>query len=180
MNPILIVAAAAAAAAAPDPADDKDSDIIVTASRQPVEARESTVPVQTVGQEENRQVPDLPIAAEYLRGLAGVSVSVSGPKGSHTQVRIRGGEANHTLLFIDGIRFNDPAAGNEPRFELLTSDNLARIDVVRGPQSALWGSEAIGGVVSAFTHEATAKPSIEALAETGSLDSGRLSGRASS
>ena len=74
--------------------------------------------------------------------------SISGPAGSLTQVRIRGAEANHTLLFVDGIRANDPAAGNEPRFELLNADLASRIEVVRGPQSALWGSEAIGGVIA--------------------------------
>ena len=77
-----------------------------------------------------------------------LAVATSGPAGSLTEVRIRGAEANHTLLFVDGIRANDPAAGNEPRFELLNADLASRIEVVRGPQSALWGSEAIGGVVA--------------------------------
>jgi vitamin B12 transporter len=171
--------AAAAAAPAPDPADDPDRDIVVTASREPIEAQDSVVPITTVRQEVIRPGPYLPIAADALRALPGLSVSVSGPRGSQTQVRIRGSEANHTLLFVDGIRFNDPAAGNEARFELLTSDGLSRIDVVRGPQSALWGSEAIGGVIAAYTVEAQARPSLEALAEYGSLDSSRLSAVAS-
>ena len=181
MNPILIISLAAAAAAPqPDPAVDAESDIVVTASREPVEAQNSVVPVTTLKQEEIRRLPELPIAAEFLRGLPGIAVSVSGPKGSQTQVRIRGAEANHTLLFIDGIRFNDPAAGNEPRFELLTSDGLSRVDIIRGPQSALWGSEAIGGVIAAYTINANARPSLSALAEYGSLESARLSGQASS
>jgi vitamin B12 transporter len=75
-------------------------------------------------------------------------VSISGPAGSLTEVRIRGSEANHTLLFIDGIRANDPASGDAPRFELLNADMASRIEVVRGPQSALWGSDAIGGVIA--------------------------------
>ena len=72
----------------------------------------------------------------------------SGPAGTVTEVRIRGAEAYHSLLFIDGIRANDPAAGNAPRFELLNADLASRIEVVRGPQSAVWGSEAIGGVIA--------------------------------
>ena len=80
--------------------------------------------------------------------MPSVAVATAGPAGSLTEVRIRGAEANHTLLFIDGIRANDPAAGNAPRFELLNADLASRIEVVRGPQSALWGSEAIGGVVA--------------------------------
>ncbi len=180
MNPILFLAAAAATAPASDAIPEDDSAIVVTASREPVPASESVAPVQTVKSETVRSIPFLPIAADYLRGTPGVAVSVSGPKGSQTQVRIRGGEANHTLLFVDGIRFNDPAAGNEPRFELLTSDGVARIDVLRGPQSALWGSEAIGGVVAVYTLEASARPFVQALAETGSLDSARFSGQLSS
>ena len=98
-----------------------------------------------------------------------VAVSVSGPAGSLTQVRIRGAEANHTLLFVEGIRANDPAAGNEPRFELLNADLASRIEVVRGPQSALWGSEAIGGVV-AVNGAAPGSGGTQAFAEGGSLD----------
>jgi vitamin B12 transporter len=175
MHPILLIAAAAAD---PAPAPQKPDDIVVTASREPVEAEDSVAPILTM-REEVRPGPHLPLAADLLRALPGLSVSVAGPRGSQTQVRIRGAEANHTLLFVDGIRFNDPAAGNEARFELLTTDGLARIDVVRGPQSALWGSEAIGGVIAAYTVEARAGPSLEALAEYGSLDSSRLSAAAS-
>ena len=75
-------------------------------------------------------------------------MTVQGGGGLLTEVRIRGAENNHTLLFIDGIRANDPATGNFARFELLNADLASRIEVVRGPQSALWGSEAIGGVIA--------------------------------
>src|SRR5205085_11784 len=76
------------------------------------------------------------------------AVSVSGPAGSLTEVRLRGAEANHTLLFVDGIKIDDPASGDTPRYEILNADLASRIEVVRGPQSALWGSEAIGGVIA--------------------------------
>jgi vitamin B12 transporter len=112
-----------------------------------------------------------------LRLTAGVSVSQSGPRGSQTQLRIRGAEANHTLLFVDGIRFNDPAAGNEARFELLTADALSRLEIVRGPQSALWGSEALGGVVAVETANPLRDRGLSAIGEYGSLDSSRLSGQ---
>ncbi|MDQ3470870.1 MAG: TonB-dependent receptor, partial [Pseudomonadota bacterium] len=79
----------------------------------------------------------------------------------------RGAEANHTLLFIDGIRANDPAAGNTPRFELLNADIASRVEIVRGPQSALWGSEAIGGVI-AVNGVAEAEPRQRLVAEAGS------------
>ena len=81
------------------------------------------------------------------------------------------------MVFVDGIRFNDPAAGNEARFELLTSDSLSRVEIVRGPQSALWGSEALGGVIAVETADPLRGGGFEGLAEYGSLDSARLSGR---
>ena len=83
-----------------------------------------------------------PLVPSLLRLTPSVAVATSGPAGSLTEVRIRGAENNHTLLFIDGIRANDPATGNQPRFELLNADVASRVEVVRGPQSALWGSEA--------------------------------------
>lgn len=180
MNSFLFLAAAAAAPApASDPAEDPDRNIVVTASREPAEAQHSVMPVTTVRQEVVRPGPYLPIAADALRAFPGLSVATSGPHGSQTQVRVRGAEANHTLLYVDGIRFNDPAAGNEARFELLTTDALSRIDIIRGPQSALWGSEAIGGVIAAYTLEAEADPWLQAIAEAGSHGSSRLSAAAS-
>jgi vitamin B12 transporter len=116
-----------------------------------------------------------PLLASLLRLTPSASLSVTGPPGSQTQVRLRGAEANHTLLFIDGIRANDPAAGNEPRFELLSADLADRIEIVRGPQSALWGSEAIGGVVAV---SAAPRSGVTALGETGSNGFSQLGGSA--
>jgi vitamin B12 transporter len=89
-----------------------------------------------------------PLAASLFRLTPSIALTDIGPAGSLTEVRIRGAEANHTLLFVDGIKVNDPASGDTPRFELLNADMASRIEVVRGPQSALWGSEAIGGVIA--------------------------------
>jgi len=154
-----------------EPASAPDT-IVVTAAREP--ERQSEAPVSsTVFDADTIDALSLPQGSDVLRLSPGVEVAVSGPKGSQTQVRIRGAEANHTLLFVDGIRFNDPAAGNEARFELLTSDALSRIEVVRGPQSALWGSEALGGVIAVESADARRGTGLSALGETGSLKSGR-------
>jgi vitamin B12 transporter len=112
-----------------------------------------------------------------LRLAPGLSVSASGPRGTQVQIRIRGAEANQTLIFLDRIRFNDPAAANEARFELLATDALARIEIVRGPQSALWGSEALGGVIAADSADPFRGTGFEGIGEYGSLDSTRLSAR---
>ena len=167
MYQYLFLAAAASLAAPPET-------IIVTASREPVEAGDAPVSV-TVFEREDVERLALPATSDLLRLVPGVSVASTGPRGTQTQLRIRGAEANHSLLFVDGIRFNDPAAGNEARFELLTSDAMSRIEVVRGPQSALWGSEALGGVVALSTADPLRERGVSALAEYGSLDSARAS-----
>jgi len=146
--------------------------IVVTAAREPERQDEAPV-TSTIVEAPALEALSLPQASDVLRLSPGLSVAVSGPKGSQTQVRIRGAEANHTLLFVDGIRFNDPAAGNEARFELLSSDALSRIEVVRGPQSALWGSEALGGVVAVEGADVRRGRGLSALGEYGSLKSGR-------
>jgi len=121
--------------------------IVITASRGPEAEADSPASVTIIDAGRIARVGE-PLVPALLRLTPSAAAAVSGPAGSLTEVRIRGAEANHTLLFIDGIRANDPAAGNIPRFELLNADIASRIEVVRGPQSALWGSEAIGGVIA--------------------------------
>ncbi|HWT12171.1 MAG TPA: TonB-dependent receptor [Allosphingosinicella sp.] len=150
--------------------------IIVTGSREAMTA-DSTALSSTLIEEETIEALALPSAVDLLRLTPGVAVATTGPRGTQTQLRIRGAEANHSLLFVDGIRFNDPAAGNEPRFELLTADLLSRIEIVRGPQSALWGAEALGGVIAVAGPDPLAASGLAAVGEYGSLDSRRAFGR---
>ena len=131
----------------PPPPSKPSAEIVVTASLAPAPASATPATVTVLDPERIARLGE-PLAASLLRQIPSVAVASSGPAGSVAEVRIRGAESNHTLLFIDGIRANDPAAGNIPRFELLSADLASRIEAVRGPQSALWGSEAIGGVVA--------------------------------
>jgi len=175
VNFILFLAAASAT-----PPDSSAETIVVTGPAAEAASVDAVPEIKMQEVDGEAVMAGLPMAADILRLMPSVSVSVSGPRGSQTQVRIRGAEANHTLLFVDGIRFNDPAAGNEARFELLASDAIDRVDLVRGPHSAFWGSEAIGGVVDVHTNGAHQHGlGLEALAEYGSLDSARASARAS-
>jgi len=121
--------------------------IVITASRAP--EQEASTPA-TVTIIDARRIERLgePLISTLLRLAPSASVSTSGPGGSLTEVRIRGAEANHTLLFVDGIKIDDPASADTPRFEILNADLASRIEIVRGPQSALWGSEAVGGVIA--------------------------------
>jgi vitamin B12 transporter len=148
-------------------------EIVITASRTPQEAAETVASVTTIEKQRIERLGE-PLLPALLRLVPSTAVSTSGPAGSLTQVRIRGAEASHTLLFVDGIRANDPASINEPHWELLNADLASRIEVVRGPQSALWGSEAIGGVVAVNgLGEGAAAPS--ASGEAGSFGFRRLS-----
>ena len=121
--------------------------IVITASRVPEKKADTPASVTVIDKERIVRLGE-PLVPALLRLTPSAAVAVSGPAGSETDVRIRGAEANHTLLFVDGIKINDPAAGDAPRFELLNADLASRIEVVRGPESALWGSEAIGGVIA--------------------------------
>jgi vitamin B12 transporter len=121
--------------------------IVITASRVPQEESETAASATVLDSARIERLGD-PLVPTLIRLTPSAAVTVQGGGGLLTEVRIRGAENNHTLLFIDGIRANDPATGNFARFELLNADLASRIEVVRGPQSALWGSEAIGGVIA--------------------------------
>jgi vitamin B12 transporter len=112
---------------------------------------------------EARRVTDL------LRSVPGFSVSHSGIAGSQAQVRVRGAEANHILVLIDGVRANDPATGDEFRWEYLSTSNIERIEIVRGPQSSLWGSDAVAAVVHIITRSEYSASSVDGYAEGGSF-----------
>src|SRR6185503_10373324 len=95
--------------------------IVVTASRAEETASETPASVTLIDADRIERLGSA-LVPDLLRLVPSLAVAASGPAGSQVQVRIRGAEANHTLLFVEGIRANDPAAGNEPRFELLNAD----------------------------------------------------------
>src|SRR5712671_1058965 len=116
------------------------------------------------------------IVSDILRDVPGVAVSRAGPIGQFTHVRIRGADANHTLVLIDGIKASDPFYG-EFEFETLIADDVAKIEVLRGEQSALYGSDAIGGVIHYITATGAEAPGFRARAEGGSFGSANASAR---
>jgi vitamin B12 transporter len=150
--------------------------IVITASRAPESEARTPASVTIIDRQQIERL-DQPLISALLRLTPSAAVATSGPAGSLTEVRIRGAEANHTLFFIDGIKINDPASGDAPRFEILNADLSSRIEVVRGPQSALWGSEAIGGVIAINGVEDAA--GFRATAEAGSFGFERASGAGS-
>lgn len=115
--------------------------------------------------------------AQVLRTVPGVAVIESGGPGGSTEVRLRGGETGHTVVLIDGVRVNDASsARGDFDFTLLSLNDVERIEILRGPQSAVYGSDAMGGVVNIITRRQTAKSSLTATIEGGSY--GTLNERA--
>ena len=108
------------------------------------------------------------VVSDVLRDVPGVAVSRVGGVGGLTSVRIRGAESNHTLVLIDGIKASDPYDGAFD-FGTLIADENARIEVLRGQQSALYGSDAIGGVINYITLSGAEAPGVSLRAEGGSM-----------
>jgi vitamin B12 transporter len=113
-----------------------------------------------------RQQIRTPIDA--LRGLPGVQVSSSGSLGSLTQIRIRGAEGRHTRVVIDGIEVNTTTNG-EFDFSNLLADDIERIEIIRGPMSAIYGSGALGGTINIITRTPNGPPRASLRAESGSF-----------
>ena len=86
-------------------------------------------------------------ASDALRALPGLALAASGNRGALTQGRLRGAEANHLLVLVDGVAVNSPAAGSEFDFGGLDLAAVRRVELLAGPQSAVWGSDALAGVL---------------------------------
>src|SRR5438128_407242 len=150
--------------------------IVVSAGQAPMEASRVGASVTVISGEELRE-KHIPTVAEALRSVPGVEVDQSGGRGTLTQVRIRGDEANHVLILIDGIEVNAVADANFD-FADLTVDDVERIEVIRGPQSGIYGSNAQSGVISIITRtgKGLKQPAADLKVEAGSMKT--LSGSA--
>lgn len=126
-------------------------EITVTALRAEQTLQRTGSAVSIISQDEiarssARTVDDL------LRQSPGLTINTSGGPGQLQNVLLRGAEARHTLVLLDGVRLNDPSStGGEMDFSAISLDNVDRIEILRGPQSALYGSDAMGGVIQIFT-----------------------------
>jgi vitamin B12 transporter len=104
--------------------------------------------------------------AELLRTVPGLEVVRGGGPGQITSVFLRGGNSSHTLVLVDGVRLNS-STGGAYDFANLSTDGIERIEIVRGPQSTLYGSEAMAGVIQIFTKKGTDGFHVSGLAEVG-------------
>ncbi|MFQ5607852.1 MAG: TonB-dependent receptor, partial [Candidatus Zixiibacteriota bacterium] len=113
---------------------------------------------------------------DLLREVPGLDVVRSGGPGGQTSVFMRGGASEHTLVLVDGVEMNDPSSPNGAYdFAGLSAENIERIEILRGAQSALYGSDAIGGVISFITREATGDQRPSFAAEVGGFNTYRAS-----
>ena len=142
--------AAAALAVLPTPvfAQAADDDIVVTASGFEQPRSETGQAIEIVGRDRLDQLQSATIA-QVLQTVPGVSVATRGGLGGQTSAFIRGGSSAQTLVLIDGVRINDLTSPNGAfDFGALMTGNIGRVEILRGPNSVIWGSQAIGGVVN--------------------------------
>ena len=143
-------------------------EIVVSPTGRPTPAREvaSSVTVITAQEIEQQQRRTLPQA---LASVPGLNVVQTGGPGGLTSVFMRGTNSNHVKMLIDGIEANDPSTPNRSfDFGSMLTDDIERIEVLRGPQSGLYGANAIGGVISITTRRGEGPPKVTARVEGGS------------
>ncbi len=150
-------------------------EIVVTATRTEVPTSQlgANTSVLEAAEIEDRQAPSV---ADLLRALPAANVTRLGGLGTVSTLFVRGGESDHNKIFLDGVPLNEP--GGFFDFSNWTPENLERIEVVRGPQSALFGSDAMASVVQLFTargRSETRRPRLRLSAEGGNNDTWRVS-----
>ncbi len=156
------------ALASPVAAGDVPKDeVLVTATRTPTLEGDILVPVNVITRDDLARSLSSD-AADVLRFQAGIDIGRNGGPGQPASLFLRGTESNHTIVLVDGVRINPGTIGGAA-LENLASESIERIEIVRGPRSALYGSDAIGGVVNIFTRGANMQ-GIETYAGYGRYD----------
>lgn len=152
--PVAVHAEALPEAPAPDAAADVSSStdtILVTATRLALPVDQVPASLTVLDKAAIDRAQDLGVTELLLR-TPGISIARNGGYGTTTALRIRGAESEQTVVVIDGVKLNDPSASSGGyNFANLLAGDAARIEVLRGPQSIFWGSQAIGGVVNVVT-----------------------------
>jgi vitamin B12 transporter len=170
--PLILFATHAAAQPAADITDTSLDEVVVVANRAPT-------PLSTVGNsvtvldEQDIRESQAVIDADLLEQTPGIAVARTGGVGQPTSVFIRGAESDQTVVVIDGVKMTDPSLpGGGFDFENLLVGDTSRIEILRGAQSTLYGSDAIGGVIDIMTADPTRKSQGSASLEGGSHGTG--------
>src|SRR6202051_4747590 len=144
---------------------------VVTAEAEPALLEQATAPVSIISREEidARQSVDLPSALLFVPGIA---IGRTGAEGGTAFVFLNGGNSNFTKVLVDGAPINPP--GGAVDFSSLTLDNIDKVEIVRGAESAIYGTDAVSGVIQLFTHRGeTRVPEVNVFAEGGSFSTAR-------
>ena len=168
---ISVVAGLCCVPGLPAKAENRSPPVVVTATRVPtsIEDLGSSVTVIDAAEIERRQWRTLP---EALSAVPGLHVVQSGVTGSTAAVFMRGGNSNHTLVLIDGVRTSDPShPSGAYDFANILLEDVERIEVVRSPQSTQYGSDAMGGVIQIFTRRGQGPLQASGRIEAGSFRS---------
>jgi len=176
LHPLAVAAAACAAlAASPLRAQEPISleGLVVTAHRW-AEPEWTVAANTTVIEGEELERAGIEFVSDALRHVAGLAVARNGSFGAITSVFLRGGESDYVHVLVDGVRVNEP--GGSYDFASLTTDNVERIEIVRGPASALYGSDAVSGVIQIFTRRGAGPPRGSVSFQTGSFGTTRWQG----
>lgn len=147
-------------------------EVIVSASLLPLEATRSANAITVIDSEQIKSRAALSVS-DLLRDVPGLAVSRSGVLGSLTDIRARGAEANHLLVLVDGVEINDPSQSDQLNWGTLSTTGIERIEIVRGPQSSMRGSDAIAGIINIITASADKPFSADVYSEAGSWSTTR-------
>jgi len=152
-------------------------EVVVSATKTPIPVTQLTSAVEIITEEDLKR-GQIKMVSEALRLSQGLTVFSNGGPGTSTSVRIRGSNSDQVLVLIDGAIMNSATTGSFD-FANLTTDNIERIEILRGAQSMLWGADAMGGVINITTKRGTGAPSANAFFEYGSFSSIREGGQVS-
>ena len=155
----------------PSPAEAEMESVIVSATRFDIPLDQSPASASVISSEELEQ-KQIQRVSDALREVPGLSVVQTGSPGQLTSVFTRGLRSEHTQVLLDGIPINQGLQGAF-NFADFTTENIDRIEVVRGPQSTIYGPRALAGVIQIFTKQGTGMPGVMFAAEGGSYDTFR-------
>lgn len=152
------------------------TEMVVTADREPEPISRTGSSISVV-KGETLATNNPGSLVDALRTVPGLDISESGGPGSTTNIRLRGANTGQTLVMIDGIRINDPtAASGDFDFAMFAPSAIERIEVLKGPQSALYGSDAMGGVVNIITKKGSGPAQFNVRTEGGSYGTATTNG----
>lgn len=167
----MLLMAAAMAAVTPLQATEALPGVVITAGRIAEDPARISADITLISEEEIERARATTVA-ELLRRQAGIHVASTGGPGKATSLYMRGGNSGHVLVLIDGVRVGAASTGAFD-WALLSPEDIERIEIVRGPQSSLYGSDAMSGVVQIFTKSGAGRPGVRLSAEAGGLATSR-------